>query len=268
MNPCDSESPLQRASFETAYAEADPGRWAFHDSDDPLVRYLRDRRLVLAARMLETVGLRISGASALAVCGGVGGEGSFLAVRGAASVTVADYAVSALEHCRARDGRLQTVAADTQRLPFRPGSIDIVLVQDGLHHLQSPTQGLIEMLRAARSAVVVIEPHLGLVARLLGQKWEMEGDETNFVFRWRKEMIEQVANSYLRRPQQEYFVQRFWDHNVVVGNIVKRIPWQPLRLPAARLIYRSLGLLLPRAGNMLLAVIPLSPERSVGGQSL
>jgi len=55
-------------------------RWSFHDTEDPLVRFLRDRRIKIGT----VRAMKISGGSpkewdALVVCGGVGGEGTLLA---------------------------------------------------------------------------------------------------------------------------------------------------------------------------------------------
>ena len=75
---------------------------------------------------------------------------------------------AALDVCKARDPRLDTRQMDAEALDVPDNSYDIVLVQDGLHELRRPVLGLTEMLRVARRAVIVIEPHTGVVAGLLG----------------------------------------------------------------------------------------------------
>ena len=143
----------QREAFEKVYGAGDE-HLAFHDSTDPLMRYVRDRRLSVALRRLVRscpAGWRDW--SALVVCGGVGGEGTFLHNVGFAPVTVSDVSPAAIEACGRRDPRLVGKVMDAESLDAPDGSYDLVLVQDGLHHLSRPVTGLTEMLRVARRAV-------------------------------------------------------------------------------------------------------------------
>jgi hypothetical protein len=80
----------QHTAFENIYA--DETVWAFHDTKDPLIRFVRDRRIQLDVEHA----MRIARSSpkawdALVVCGGVGGEATLLANLGFRSVTVSDY---------------------------------------------------------------------------------------------------------------------------------------------------------------------------------
>ena len=127
-----------------------------------------------------------------------------------------------------------------------------MLVQDGLHHLPRPALGLTEMLRVAREAAIVIEPHYGLVGTLFGTEWERHGGATNYVFRWSRQSFEQVAKSYLLSAEAAVAVRRFWDHNLAVARLVRVVP-ERWRLLAARTVY---GLLRPldRVGNMFVGV--------------
>lgn len=251
--PMDKERISQREASEAVYGDNTPGRWAFHDTHDPLVRYLRDRRLSIAlAKVLEEADLP-SGATALVTCAGVGGEGTFLADRGFA-VTVSDFSHNAMKLCSERDPRLRTILLDAQNVGVRDNSFDLVLVQDGLHHLRKPTEGLTEMLRVAKQAVVLIEPHAGAVANILGHEWEKEEGAVNYVFRWTKVMLTQVAYSYSLDPGLKIFALRIWDHNVVVGRVTKTLAPPRLRPALARLTYALLRPLAP-FGNMMVAVI-------------
>ena len=64
--------------------------------------------------------------------------------------------------CRSFDERLKTRVLNAEEMSeVEDGSYDLVLVQDGLHHLPRPTLGFTEMLRVARIAAIVIEPHSG-----------------------------------------------------------------------------------------------------------
>jgi SAM-dependent methyltransferase len=58
------------------------------------------------------------------------------------------------------------VVADVEHLPFEDQSFDLVLVHDGLHHLERPQAGLAEMARVARRWVSVTEPAAAAATRL------------------------------------------------------------------------------------------------------
>src|SRR5438045_3523092 len=79
-------------AMNAIYADKSLSRWAFHYMNDPLIRYIRDRRLHLAVNILTRHGdLNPASQRVLVTCGGVGGEGTFLANNyGFQDVTVAD----------------------------------------------------------------------------------------------------------------------------------------------------------------------------------
>jgi SAM-dependent methyltransferase len=206
--------------------------------------------------------LDVARQSVLLVCGGVGGEGTFLANQGFVDVTVSDLSDEALERCRRFDGRLKTRMLNAEDMSeVEDGSYDLVLVQDGLHHLPRPVLGFTEMLRVARTAAVVIEPHSGLVAGAIGTKWEVVGDAINFVFRWRRSILEQATRSYLLSNDAEVIVCRFFDHNVVVGRAVRRLP-RRAQLLGVKAIYGVLHFAAP-IGNMMVGIVlkPSGPPR-------
>ena len=248
---------MQQERGARIHGDPDKGLWDHHYTSDPLIRYLRDRRLHRALRELDRRGrLDVANQSVLLVCGGVGGEGTFLADRGFSDVTVSDLSEKAMELCRRFDGRLKTRVLNAEDMSdVEDESYDIVLVQDGLHHLPRPVSGFTEMLRVARSAVVVIEPHSGLVARAIGTEWEVEGDAVNYVFRWNRSIFEQATRSYLIRGDAPVIVCRFFDHNLVVNRVVSKLPL-PRRgqLFAAKAIYGLLFLVAP-VGNMMVGVV-------------
>jgi ubiquinone/menaquinone biosynthesis C-methylase UbiE len=240
-------------ALEALYADRSTERWVGHSTYDSLTRYLRDRRLHTALALLRKRGrLHPSRQSALVVCGGVGGEGTFLSNQGFADVTVSDISESALEICRERDPRLKTLPLNAEALDIPDGSFDLVLVQDGLHHLRRPPLGLTEMLRVGREAAIVIEPHFGLIGKLIGTDWERHGDAVNYVFRWSEESFAQVTKSYLGTETAEVVVRRLWDHNLVVAKTVHRLPTGS-RKHAARGMYAALSPF-NRLGNMFVGV--------------
>lgn len=239
-----------------------PERWARFDSTDPPTRYTQDRRIRIAVdRLQQVTGEDLSSWSALVVCGGVGGQGTYLANRGLGRVTVSDFSPRALEHCRRRDPRLETLLLDAEQLDVPDASQDLVLVQDGLHHLPRPTQGFTEMLRVARRAVVVIEPHAGLVARALGRTWERHGDVVNFVVRWDERMLVQIVRSYLLESPCAIEDLRFFDYPPLLWALTRRLGSRRAASRIQRTAYRVLNGWSPlrSLGNMMVAVVVKGP---------
>lgn len=257
--PARTQLEVFERNFDTELAH-----WDFHDTTEPATRYARDRRLRIAIDRLQHVtGDDLSSWSALVTCGGVGGEGSYLANRGIGDVTVSDFSPRALEHCQQRDARLHARLLDAEQLELPDESYDLVLVQDGLHHLPRPVLGLTEMLRVARRAVIVIEPHAGLVTRWLGREWERHGDTANYVFRWDERMLVQSVRSYLLERPCAVEDIRFWDYTAMLFRLQRRLGSLPLAWRIQKLAYRTLNACRPlRAlGNMMVAVIVKDPER-------
>lgn len=120
-------------------------------------------------RSITSIDDLIPGSVVLSVCAGSGMDAEFLA-RAGAHVIAADLSLGAARRARERARRfgvaIEPIVADVERLPFADGSIDLVYVHDGLHHLESPLAGLAEMARVARRAVSVTEPARAAVTRL------------------------------------------------------------------------------------------------------
>jgi SAM-dependent methyltransferase len=112
-------------------------------------------------RAIRPLGKRLDGWTALAVCGGSGMDAEFL-VRTGASVISSDISLGAAKRTRERGRRhglaIASIVADVEHLPFRDGSIDLVYVHDGLHHLEDPGIGLSEMARVAQRGLSITEP--------------------------------------------------------------------------------------------------------------
>ena len=126
--------------------------------------------------------------TAATICGGSGMDAEFLA-RAGLSVISTDISLGAARRTQERAHRFGfevfPVVADAEALPFRDHSVDLVYVHDGLHHLESPEQGLREMLRISRTAISINEPARAqatlLAARIgLAEHYEEAG---NFIAR-------------------------------------------------------------------------------------
>lgn len=239
--PVPSGIDEQRAFFEKNF---DQGleRWGFHDTTNPVVRYVRDRRLNLVMSILSKhLGSNLSDFSALSVCGGVGGEASFLRRAGFGTVTNSDFSENALEICRRRDPELKNLCLNAESIDQEDNSHDVVIVQDGLHHLPRPVLGFNEMLRVARRAVVVLEPHAGLAGKFLGREWEEHEGVFNYVFRWDGKLLEQATRSQILKKSCTILSHQIWDHSGCVHKVVRPLGNGKWSLLAAKAIYAGLS---------------------------
>jgi len=245
----------QQNIFEEIYSGDNAARFNFHISEDPLIRYLRDRRLQKAIDFLKerTGGDDIYKWKIHVVCGGVGGEGIFFIKKGFQDVTVSDISENSLKICRQLEPKIKTVMLNGEDTGLTDNAYDVVVVQDGLHHLPRPSTGFTEMLRTAKKGIIVIEPYCSTVGNLIGTEWEVHGDSTNYVYRWNRMMVNQAVKSYLLKDYKAIKVFRIWDHNVVVRKLAKKFPGS-FQLSVAKLTY---ALLKPLnfLGNMMVAVI-------------
>jgi len=246
----------QKVAFDDIYnvETARTGRFDFHLTPDKFIRYLRDRRLHKGLTYIKDHFKEdIHQWSVMTVCGGVGGEGIFFLRAGFKDVTVSDFSANPLITAKSFDKNLKTIQLDAEALDLPDNSYDLVVVQDGLHHLPRPSLGFTEMLRVARKAIIVIEPYNSVVGKMIGTEWEVHDEAVNYVYRWDKKMIEQTVKSYLLKDYGKIRVFRFWDHNVVVGKLA-RLFGGKLKLPAAKLIYSALTPI-SFTGNMCVAVV-------------
>lgn len=217
--------------------------------------WVRRRRMQIAVdQALSMLHRPVSELTALTICGGTGVEASYLADRGFQSVTSSDFSAGALEVARKRDERLQIRTIDIENNDVPEEAYDVVLVQDGLHHLTRPVQGFNEMIRMAKSAVIVIEPHRSLVGRLIGTEWEKVGDAVNYVFRWDHNLFAQSAKSQLVREPTEIWTRRLWDHNQAISKLSNWTDDDAKKMAITKTAYGILGPA-DRLGNMFLGVL-------------
>ena len=134
-------------------------------------------------------------------------------------------------------------------------SFDLVVVQDGLHHLQNPVGGFTEMLRIARVAVIMLEPHEALVGRLIGTQWERDGAAVNYVFRWTRRLVEDVASSFLGPDSFKNLSFSFWHHNPVYGKIGTAAGGGKIGLGIVKTIKIVLDTMFSGKGNMMCGLI-------------
>ena len=248
----------QKKAFNKHFDPLDLKRWEVNTTDDPIIRFARDRRLNRGLENLcKLMCVELSDIlhwNVLVICGGTGGEGMLLSRVGFKSVTVSDISENALAICNELAPQLHTIPLNAEAIDLDDQSFDLVVVQAGLHHLPRPALGLTEMLRVARKAIIVLEPHTGIVSNLLGTVWEEQGDARNYVFRWNQNMLEQITRSFLLSDTTCIKAYKEWEHEVVIQKIAKRFPVS-LQLVVMKAVYGVLNTFFPVFGNKFIGVV-------------
>lgn len=163
-------------------------------------------------KSLKILPFKIKGLKVLSINCGDGFEAEFLQKKGA-NVTVTDISPEAVKAAKRRCPKLKGVAADSENLPFKDSSFDIVLVRDGLHHLPHPFKGLSEMNRVSKLGFIMIEAQKTFVTDLLiklgiALEHEISG---NFVYRFtRKEINNQMAKMKISK----YTIDTMWCYHI------------------------------------------------------
>jgi SAM-dependent methyltransferase len=207
-------------------------------------------------RSVAPIGTQLAGSTVLTVCGGSGMDAEFLADRGA-SVISSDISMGASRRARERARKhgvnMVPIVADVERLPFRDGSVDLVFVHDGLHHLEQPETGLREMTRVARRWVAVTEParaRLTSVAILFG--WAQTAEESgNRVMRLEPDDVLGIL-----RPQgfERLAAGRYAMYYRHQPGVVFRLMSRPGLFQLATAGWRLGNAILGRVGNKMVVV--------------
>jgi SAM-dependent methyltransferase len=225
-------------------------------TNDPLVRYVTDWRINAAIDHLEACAGELDrNVAFLVLCAAEAREASVLCDRGFTNVTVSDISSVALEIALKRDPRLRGQVLSAECLELANESFDVVFVQDGLHHLRSPIQGFTEMMRVARVAAIFLEPHDSWIGRMLGTKWEHNGDAVNYVFRWSKKLVGDVASSYLGDGQFKNASFPFWHHNPILARLGTMLGGGRGAIALLRGLKFSLNSALSRQGNQFCGMV-------------
>ena len=139
-----------------------------------------------------------------------------------------DAVLRARERARRHGFDARFVVGDAENLPFLDSAVDVSFVHDGLHHLSAPYQAIRELSRAARRAVLLVEPANAAITRVavtlgLAQAQEDAGNYVNrlskaeliAVFRdigVRSVMVRRYCMYYHHEPKWYY---RIFDNSVV-----------------------------------------------------
>lgn len=124
-----------------------------------------------------------------------------------------------VQRAQERDARVRYELANVEALPWPAQHFDLVLCKESLHHTARPVQGLYELLRVCRRAVLLIEPwdcalvrgleRLGLTTRFERAQALNVGGRDNHVFRWSRRGLESLLASL--------YLESGWSADVTVG---------------------------------------------------
>lgn len=160
----------------------------------------------------------IKNMTVLSICSGDGPEGEFLFNKGAI-VTVTDISKEAIKAAKRRCPGLKGVVADSENLPFKNKSFDLVLVRHGLHHLANPYKGIYEMNRVSKKGFIFIEAQKNFITKILIKlKIALEYEESgNYVYRFTRKEIKEIMqemriNSYMISTSWCYHVDFLTKH--------------------------------------------------------
>lgn len=251
---------LQRQYSEGAF-EAGP-RWS-NLKGSPAGAYIVRCRIEEAIKRLLRADLSLSPqSSVLVLCAGDGYEGIVLLNLGFSNVTISDLSAAIVQTAVRAEPRLKSLSLNAEHTGLPEQSFDIVIVQDGLHHLPRPVLGFTEMLRIASHAALFLEPHRSLVGRWIGTDWETNGEAVNYVFRWSLDLVRDVASSYLGRDTFRDFSFSYWHHNPVFERIAIKLGDRKFAIACIRFLKGTLDFLLPRMGNQICGLIIKNPRRT------
>lgn len=163
-------------------------------------------------KALSLLPFDFKGMTVLSICCGSGFEAEYLFKLGA-KVVVSDISTEAVRAAKRRCRYLKGVVADSEHLPFKDSSFDLVLVQDGLHHLPNPYKGIYEMNRVCKNGFVFIEAQKSFVTKMLIKlklivEYEKSG---NYVYRFTRKEIKKLMEEL---KIDNYKILTFWCHNV------------------------------------------------------
>ena len=154
---------------------------------------------------------------------------------------------------------------DAEDLTFEDASFDLVVVHAGLHHCRSPHRALLEMYRAARHVVLVLESRDSLLMRTGvrlkftadyeidspfhdGRGGVCDSEIPNFIYRWSEQEVQKTIQSFAPEYRDEF--EFFYGLELPFHGL--RATGQTLKLKALRILSPlmwTFAKVLPRQGN-------------------
>lgn len=196
------------------------------------------------------------GQSVLDVCCGSGMDAEYL-VRSGADVVGIDISYGALMGAQERSRRYglkyDLVVGDVEALPIQDVAFDLAFVHDGLHHLDSPQLGFLEMARIASHAVLLTEPARALATAIAVKMGVSEAVEEsgNRVYRFSEQEFRQLCvQAGLKRPKMTRYVMFYRQEPFRIFQLFENT----LSFAGFIAFYRIANLILGRFGNKIAMV--------------
>jgi SAM-dependent methyltransferase len=217
----------------------------------------RSYRWLLTRKFLRSIeGLPpLAGTTVVNVCCGSGMEAEFLARQGARVIAI-DISEGATRRAQARARRFGVdylaVVGDVEQLPIRSRAADVGFVHDGLHHLDDPMTGILELARVTRHALSINEPAdaaFTQVAVLAGLAANEE-EAGNVVRRLKPKRLQQELESTGWQIRVDRYLM-YYGHEP--GRIMKLISQRGV-FPLYQQVVETADLALGRWGNKLCLV--------------
>ena len=133
-----------------------------------------------------------------------------------------------------KDRRVSYSIENIEKLSFKDSSFNLVFVKEALHHVPRPVQGIYEMLRVSKKAIIFIEPADTLLGRIfeklkISSLYEKNnvGNKKyrdNYVYRWSHRGIVKILNSYYLESGYAVIFSNCWmsnRYNAQYRNLVK-----------------------------------------------
>jgi len=86
-------------------------------------------------------------------------DGAYLKKELGCKVVASDLELSQTSEVKQRGYVDDLLTINAEKIPLLDGDFDVVFTKESYHHFERPQLGLYEMIRVARRAVVLIEPH-------------------------------------------------------------------------------------------------------------
>jgi ubiquinone/menaquinone biosynthesis C-methylase UbiE len=183
----------------------------------------------------------------------VGNEGTLLCDMGSKNLTVSDISDVGVDIAMQRDPRLKGLTLNAEETGLKDGSYDVVIFQNGLHHLPSPVLGFTEMLRVSRRKSIFLEPHDSLVGNLIGTEWARNRQAINYVFRLNDWLVKQ-EKIFLVVANINIIYFPLWQHNMVFAKILSLMGPLIVKMAVCSIKY-ALDRISPRYGNNFCAIV-------------
>jgi len=140
-----------------------------------------------------------------------------------------------------KDSRISYQKQNMEKISLKSRSYDIVFCKEALHHIPRPVLGLYEMLRICKHTVIIIEPYETFLGKILeffnlssiyetNQKGNIKSRD-NFVYRWSKDQLKNILNSYYLKSGYHLYITHCWlsnrycKNNFVIRHLLGFVGW-------------------------------------------